>query len=137
MVVKRITLILGLLALVIISSSFFQAYNLPKSVAAGKPVYETYCMNCHMADGKGTPDVFPPLAKADFLKKPGKNLIEVILLGQTGEVVVNGKTYNGIMPAQDYLTDEQIADVLNYSRNSWGNKIPGTITPAQVKALRK
>ena len=137
MVVKRITLILGLLALVIISSSFFQAYNLPKSVAAGKPVYETYCMNCHMVDGKGTPDVFPPLAKADFLKKPGKNLIEVILLGQTGEVVVNGKTYNGIMPAQDYLTDEQIADVLNYSRNSWGNKIPGTITPAQVKALRK
>jgi len=40
------------------------------------------------------------------------------------------------MPSQDYLTDEQIADVLNYSRNSWGNKVPGTITPAQVKALR-
>ena len=41
------------------------------------------------------------------------------------------------MPAQEYLSDEQIADVLNYIRNSWGNKIPGTITPATVKALRK
>ena len=41
------------------------------------------------------------------------------------------------MPAQEYLSDEQIADVLNYIRNSWGNKIPGTITPASVKALRK
>src|SRR6478736_2682865 len=101
LVVKRITLIPGLVALVIIFSSFFQAYSLPKSVAAGKTVYETYCMNCHMADGKGTPDVFPPLAKADYLKKPGKNLIGIVLQGQTGEVVVNGKTYNGVMPAQD------------------------------------
>jgi len=41
------------------------------------------------------------------------------------------------MPAQDYLSDEQIADVLNYIRNSWGNKIPGMITPATVKALRR
>jgi mono/diheme cytochrome c family protein len=41
------------------------------------------------------------------------------------------------MQAQEYLTDVQIADVLNYTRNSWGNKIPGTITPAMVKALRK
>jgi nitrite reductase (NO-forming) len=72
MIVKRINLMHGLVVLVIIFSSFFQAYNLPKSVAAGKPVYETYCMNCHMADGKGTPDVFPPLAKADYMKKPGR-----------------------------------------------------------------
>ncbi len=63
-------------------------------------------------------------------------MIGVILKGQSGEVVVNGKKYNAIMPAQDYLTDIQIADVLNYVRNSWGNKIPGTIIPATVKALR-
>jgi len=52
-------------------------------------------------------------------------------------VVVNGKKYNAMMPPQPYLTDIQIADVLNYIRNSWGNKIPGTITPATVKALRR
>ena len=90
-----------------------------------------------MEDGKGTPDINPPVAKADYLKKPAKTLIDVILKGQSGEVVVNGKKYNALMPAQDYLTDIQIADVLNYVRNSWGNKIPGTITPATVKALRK
>ena len=137
MVLKRFMFVIGLIGALFFCSSFFQAYNLSKSVAAGKAVYETYCMNCHMADGNGTPDVFPPLAKADYMKKPAKDLIGIILKGQTGEIKVNGKTYNGIMPAQDYLTDEQIADVLNYSRNSWGNKIAGTITPAQVKALRK
>jgi nitrite reductase (NO-forming) len=90
-----------------------------------------------MEDGKGMPDVNPPLAKADYIKKPAKTLITIILKGQTGDVIVNGKKYNVIMPAQEYLSDEQIADVLNYVRNSWGNKIPGMITPAMVKTLRK
>lgn len=90
-----------------------------------------------MEDGNGTPEINPPVAKADYLKNPSKILINVILKGQSGEVVVNGKKYNILMPAQDYLTDIQIADVLNYVRNSWGNKIRGTITPAMVKALRK
>lgn len=83
------------------------------------------------------PDVNPPLAKADYLRKPPKTLINIILKGQSGEVVVNRKKYNVAMPAQEYLTDIQIADVLNYSRNNWGNKIPGLITPAMVKAARK
>ena len=86
--------------------------------------------------GKGTPDINPPLAKADYIKKPAKILIGVILKGQSGEVKVNGINYNAMMPAQEYLTDDQIADVLNYVRNSWGNKISGTITPAMVKPLR-
>lgn len=118
-------------------SSFMTDPNLNESIKRGKEVYELYCQNCHMEDGKGTPEVNPPLAKADYMKKPAKTLIGIILKGQNGEVVVNGKKYNAIMQAQDYLTDIQIADVLNYSRNSWGNKIPGTITPAMVKATRK
>jgi mono/diheme cytochrome c family protein len=60
-----------------------------------------------------------------------------VLEGQTGEIVVNDKKYNGQMLAQNYLSDDQIADVLNYIRNSLGNKIPDAITPAQVKAQRK
>lgn len=118
-------------------SSFMPDQRLKESIKRGKEVYLVECANCHMDDGKGTPDINPPLAKANYIKKPAKTLINIILGGQTGDVVVNGKKYNTPMPAQDYLTDEQVADVLNYVRNSWGNKIPGMITPAMVKALRK
>lgn len=118
-------------------SSFVPDQNLNASIKRGKEVYTLFCQSCHMEDGKGMPEVNPPVAKADYLKKPAKILIGIILNGQSGEVVVNGKKYNAIMPAQEYLTDVQIADVLNYIRNSWGNKISGTITPAMVKTLRK
>ncbi len=53
----------------IFTTSFFQKYDLPKSIARGKQVYANNCMNCHMDDGNGTPDIFPPLDKADYLKK--------------------------------------------------------------------
>ncbi len=132
--VSSITLII---LTVFIFSSFIPDPKLNESIKRGKEVYALNCQNCHMEDGKGMPEINPPVAKADYIKKPAKNLIGIILKGQTGNVVVNGKKYNIDMPAQEYLTDEQIADVLNYVRNSWGNKIPGTITPATVKALRK
>ena len=121
----------------IITSSFFQKYDLTKSIERGKEAYTLYCISCHMVDGNGTPGVYPPLAKSDYLKKPVKLLINAVLDGQDGEVIVNGKTYNVLMPPQNYLTDEQIADVLNYARNDWGNKNTIAITPAQVKLLRK
>lgn len=126
-----------IISVFIFTTSFFQKYDLPKSIERGKEVYTTYCMSCHQADGNGTPDVFPPLDKADYLKKPAVTLINIILLGQSGEITVNKKKYNTQMPAQNYLSDEQIADVLNYTRNNWSNKIPVAIKPEQVKALRK
>ena len=122
---------------VFVLSSFMADPKLNESIKRGKEAYALYCQNCHMEDGKGITDVNPPLAKADYIKKPAKTLINIILQGQTVDVIVNGKKYNVIMPSQEYLSDEQIADVLNYVRNSWGNKIPGMIAPAMVKALRK
>ena len=122
---------------VFLLSSFMPDQKLKESITRGKEVYVMYCQNCHMEDGNGTPEINPPVAKADFIKKPASALIDVILKGQSGEVVVNGKKYSAIMPAQDYLTDIQIADVLNYVRNTWGNKVPGTVTPAMVISLRK
>lgn len=133
---KKIGFCITIFTLAIAGSSFIQSYSLPKSIAQGKEAYTTYCQNCHQADGKGTPGAFPPLAKSDFLKKPVKAMIDNVLLGQSGEVTVNGQKYNAIMPAQNYLTDEQIADILNYVRNSWGNKSAGTVTPAMVKKDR-
>ena len=101
----------------------------------GKEVYILFCQSCHMENGEGLEGVYPPVAKTSYIKNT-KKIIDVILYGQFGEVIVNGKKYNTDMPAQPYLTDEQIADVLTYIRNNWGNKYP-TVTPAQVKAQRK
>ena len=71
-----------------------------------------------------------------YLAKPTKTLIENILNGQTGEIVVNGKKYNGQMLPYNYLTDEQIADVINYMKNTWGNQSATVVTPAMVKKIR-
>ena len=133
---KRWMIISALLILVISSVAFVQPANLAKSIANGKIVYTNNCMNCHMEDGKGLSGAFPPIAKSDYLKRPSKDLIAVILKGQSGEIKVNGVVYNGMMPAQDYLSDQEIADVLNYINNSWGNKNLKPILPAQVKPLR-
>ena len=125
------------IAIFFISSAFYQKYDLAKSIERGKEVYTTYCITCHMEAGNSTPGVYPPLAKSDYLKKPIDTLIDVVLNGQTGEIVVNDTTYNGQMLPLNYLTDEQVADVLNYTRNSFGNKMKDPVLPEKVKALRK
>jgi mono/diheme cytochrome c family protein len=133
---KRWMVLSGLLVFVFGAVAFVQPANMTKSIAKGKTVYANNCMNCHMEDGKGLEGAFPPVAKSDYLKRAPKDLISVILKGQTGELKVNGVVYNGMMPAQDYLSDEEIADVLNYINNSWGNKNMKPILPSQVKLLR-
>lgn len=132
----RIMVIGNILFLLFVMSAFMQTYSLPKSIERGKEVYATFCMNCHMEDGKGMENEYPPVAKSDYLKRPAKDLINNVLKGESGELKVNGVLYNAIMPAQDYLTDGQIADVLNYVNNSWGNKNLKAITPEQVKKIR-
>ncbi len=134
--IKKILTVTVIVSIVMISSGFIQS-DVQKSIVRGKEVYGLYCQNCHMENGSGMPEVNPPLVKADYMKRPAKDLIIVILKGSTASLTINGKKYVGAMPAQEYLNDEQIADVLNYIKNSWGNKIPGNITPAMVKAQRK
>jgi mono/diheme cytochrome c family protein len=111
------------------------AQDLQASMKRGKEVYILNCQNCHMENGQGVEGINPPVAKTSYLKDAKKN-IGIILNGQTGEVTVNGKKYNAIMNPMNYLDDQQISDVLNYIRNSWGNKYP-YISSAQVKAERK
>lgn len=116
----------------------FQDKSLQDSIKRGEEVYTANCITCHMAKGEGLEGSFPPLAKADYIAKDktGKAAMLAVLNGLTDEITVNGKKYSTPMPSQAYLSDEQIADVLNYVRNSWGNK-GKTITPAMVKAERK
>ncbi|MBI1767812.1 MAG: cytochrome c [Bacteroidetes bacterium] len=109
--------------------------NLPESIARGKDIYIAQCLTCHLDMGEGIEDVYPPLAKADYLMADKKRSIEQVLYGAKGEMKVNGKTYNAEMSAFD-LTDQQASDVLNYIRNSFGNK-GSAITPEEVKAARK
>lgn len=119
-----------------LGSAFVQAYSLPQSIERGKEVYTTFCQNCHMENGQGIAGTNPPLAKSDYLKHSVNELLTLVLKGQVGKVKVNGVTYDTAMLPLDYMTDEQIADALNYIRNTWGNKNPVAILPTQVKKLR-
>jgi nitrite reductase (NO-forming) len=105
-----------------------------EKVKIGKEIFGTTCFACHQSEGQGIPNTFPPLAKSDYLNADSKRAINTILHGLTGEVTVNGKKYNNIMPAQN-LSDDEIANVLTYIYSSWGNN-KTEITPEMVKALR-
>jgi len=94
--------------------------TLVEKIAAGKNLYTKTCFACHQANGEGIPNAFPPLANSDYLNADVKRSIGIILNGKTGEITVNGKKYNSVMTKQT-LTDEEIADVMTYVYNSWGN----------------
>jgi nitrite reductase (NO-forming) len=100
----------------------------------GKKVYLSSCFACHMAGGDGLPNVFPPLAHSDYLKADPDRAIKSVIKGLSGPIVVNGKTYNNMMPPQD-LSDDQAADVLTYVMNTWGNNY-GTVSATDVKRVR-
>jgi len=86
----------------------------------GKRVFMQTCFACHQSEGQGLPAVFPPLAKSDYLMADKERSIRAVVKGLSGPVVVNGQPFNGVMPPV-MLTDEQVAHVLTYVRNSWGN----------------
>ncbi len=105
------------------------------SIARGKKVYETYCLACHQADGSGVPRLNPPLIKTSFVLGDKKMLIGIVLNGMDQEIEIDGDVYNNVMASHDFLKDQEIADVLTYVRNSFGNKA-SAISPAEVAAVR-
>jgi mono/diheme cytochrome c family protein len=133
---KPVFLACLLIASFLMGSSFLQDQK-TASIKRGQEVYTNNCQSCHMEKGEGVENSFPPLAKSDYLLKEPKRAIAIILKGQSEPIKVNGKEYNLLMPAQDYLSDEQIADVVNFISNSWGNSYKTLITPEMVKAARK
>ncbi|WP_348798460.1 copper-containing nitrite reductase [Flavobacterium adhaerens] len=110
------------------------AKSLPEQIKAGKAIYGTTCFACHQSEGQGVPNAFPPLAKSDYLNADPNRAIHTVIRGLSGEITVNGKKINSVMPSQN-LSDEEVADVLTYVYNSWGNS-KKVITPAMVKAER-
>ena len=125
-------------SLLIITFSSFQKktpFDLKASVSRGQEIYNVNCIACHMEKGEGLEGVYPPLAKSDYLMADKKRSIIQILKGVTGPMTVNRVDYDGEMNAFD-LSDSEVSDVLNYVRNSFGNK-GGAVLPAEVLAARK
>lgn len=109
--------------------------TLGQQIADGKKVYARTCLACHQSEGQGIPAAFPPLAKSDYLNADVNRSIDVVLHGLTGEIKVNGETFNSVMTAQN-LTDQEVADVLTYVYNSWDNN-KSQVHPKDVQKLRK
>jgi nitrite reductase (NO-forming) len=105
-------------------------------IEKGKRVYLQACAMCHQMDGKGLPQVFPPLANSDYLMADKTRSIEVVLRGLSGPVTVNGHVYNGVMPPQVQLSDDQVANVLTFIRNSWGNQ-GDAVSEEEVNVVRQ
>ena len=108
--------------------------ELEASIKRGESVYNNMCISCHLPDGKGVPKAFPPLADSDYLRENQTESIKAVKFGMSGEIVVNGITYNSAM-APLGLSDKEVADVMNYINNSWGNRINNFITPQKVSEL--
>jgi mono/diheme cytochrome c family protein len=87
----------------------------------GSVVYAGNCAACHQANGMGLSGVFPPLADSRWVLENDERLVQILLHGVQGEMVVKGVTYNGVMPAFPQLSDAELAAVLTYIRTSWGN----------------
>ncbi|MCB9907484.1 MAG: nitrite reductase, copper-containing [Planctomycetes bacterium] len=100
----------------------------------GERAYAATCVACHQANGNGLPGAFPPLANSDYLMADKTRAIHVIMDGLQGPVTVNGTTYNSVMPKLN-LSDDEIANVLTYVRNSFGNS-GDMVTVAEVVAAR-
>jgi mono/diheme cytochrome c family protein len=109
----------------------------------GMEIYnrEGYCVTCHQPNGEGLESTgFPPLTKSKWVTGSTDRLIKLVLHGLYGPMEVNGKQYAGTSPMTPYgalLNDEEMASVLNYVRNSFGNASAVVITPEKVKAVRE
>ena len=94
--------------------------NLEEDNLTGGVIYNRYCATCHQRDGKGDDSRFPPLVGSHWVVGDKERLIDVVLEGLQGEIEVSGKIYNNLMPAFQYLDDEQVAVILTYVRQNFG-----------------
>lgn len=108
----------------------------PEELLAGNKVYDTYCVQCHMPNGKGAPGMNPPLAGIDIVTGDKAALARIILQGLSEPTTINGELYSNVMPAHAFLTDQQVADVLTFVRKRWGNSADAVL-PDEIAEVRK
>jgi nitrite reductase (NO-forming) len=109
--------------------------SLQDQVQAGQALFAGTCSVCHQANGAGLAGVFPPLAKSDFLVGDPKRAVSAVLHGLSGKLTVNGADYNSVMPPMNQLNDDEVAHIMTYVLNSWGNG-GGRVLTEEVKAVR-
>ena len=131
-------ILFGIVGLFIIIQGtwIYQNKPLEQSITDGEEIYLDFCIQCHLDNGEGVSGVFPPLAKSDYLINNIEMSIRGLKYGLSGPIVVNGAQYNGIMQNQG-LDDVEIADVMNYILNNWGNEFNRVITAEQVYKIEK
>jgi len=105
-----------------------------EQMARGEKIFVEKCAMCHQPSGQGTPPVYPPLAHSEWLGTKRENVVKALSEGLSGPIDVAGAHFDNLMPAQ-ILDDAQVADVLTYAANSWGNEI-ASFTVDEVKAGR-
>jgi len=107
-----------------------------KIMDRGLVVYKTHCFACHQMTGSGIKGIYPPLAENKTVIGEKTHLIRILLYGMSGPIEVNGEKYNQVMVPHNFLSDEQIADVLTFVRNSFGNEA-AEVEAGEVKSVRK
>jgi nitrite reductase (NO-forming) len=126
---------IGALSLVATQTTAQGAPLKEAQIAAGRALFQGTCSTCHQPDGKGLANVFPPLAHSDVLKADPKRAVEIALNGLSGPVVVNGQTFNSVMPPMSQLNDDELANIVTFVLNEWDNP-GGQITAQQVASVR-
>lgn len=102
----------------------------------GRELYVQHCANCHQENGSGLNNLYPPVANSDYLANK-ERVICMIRYGASGDMVVNGQTYNQAMPANRNLYDLDIASIVTYIYNEWGEESVATQTDEVTKILEE
>lgn len=132
----KILVLTYLLSLGIFFNYLFQNKTKKESIKAGSEIYQDFCVQCHLSTGIGVFGVFPPLKASDYLLENTNLSIAGIKYGLKGKIIVNNEEYDGLMIRQG-LDNEEVADVMNYILNEWGNETTDFITPNQVSEIPK
>ncbi|WP_366183644.1 cytochrome c [Flavobacterium ovatum] len=108
---------------------------LQESIQRGQGIYTDFCIQCHLINGKGDSKNFPPLDGSDWFQNKRLQSIHAVKYGQSGAIIVNQKKYNNSMPAMG-LSNQEIADVMNYIMNSWSNKQRKMVIAEEVESIK-
>ena len=114
--------------------SLQQSKPIEESIADGEEIYQDFCLQCHLSNGEGVSGIYPPLANSDYLFDDIDRSIRNVKYGVSGPIIVNEQEYNSVM-LNNGLDDDEVADVMNYILNSWGNKSDEMITKERVAKI--
>lgn len=115
------TFFLGLVLAIFLNSCNEESIKYQRYYSDGQKLYQTHCSNCHMDDGEGLGALIPPLTDTIYLKENREKLICFIVYGLKDTITINNQVYDGVMPAEKHVVGIDLAKLLTYVTNSFGN----------------